>query len=110
MIFAILYCAPFLLAIHLCSGFVTAESLLKKPVHRFIYHGKTHYGSMGHLVTEGPAYIEQAFFNLASHAEVPIGIEPAPPQAVGSAIPIEIDVQGTTVGDILEQMVGQDRR
>lgn len=110
MIIAIRYCAPFLLAIHLCSGFVTAESLLNKPVRRFIYHGKTHNGSMGHLVTQEPGYIEGAFFSLALHAEVPIGIQPVPAQAVGSAIPIQIDVQGTTVGDILEQMVRQDRR
>ena len=110
MIIAIRYCAPFLLAIRLCSGLASAESLLNKPVRQFVYHGKTHDGSMGHLLTQEPGYIEEAFLSLASHAEVPIGIELAPAQAVGSVIPIEIDMRGTTVGDILEQMVGQDRR
>ena len=97
-------------ALALGSNSATADSLLDKPVREFIFHGKTHKGAMGHLLADGPGQIVEAFRNLADHAEVPIAIEALPLEAAEPAIPIEIDVQGTTVGAILMQMLAQDSR
>ncbi len=99
-----------LFATHGASG---GESLLEKRVPRFIFHGKNHKGAIAHVKADGPAGIEEAFRSLASHAEVPICIEARavelvePPEPV---VPIEIDAKNKTVGEILEQMISQDRR
>ena len=95
-----------LLATNCASG---AENLLEKRIHRFIFHGKNQKGAIAHPDAQGAGFIEEAFRHLANHAEVPIAIENLPSDA-GAGIPIEIDAKNRTVGEILEEMVSQDRR
>ncbi|MCI0534121.1 MAG: hypothetical protein L0Z50_02720, partial [Verrucomicrobiales bacterium] len=84
-----------------------AESFLEKRVRRFIIHGKHPERSVGHEWAPG---LPEAFRNLARHAGVPIGIEALPSEMAGKVVAIEIDARDKTVGEILEQMVWQDRR
>lgn len=93
-----------------CAG--AAESWLEKRVRHFIFRGKSHQGSLGHLATDGPAGIESAFSHLAQHTGVPLCIESLDDwnRRSGPIIPIEINARDKTVREILEEMISQDRR
>lgn len=86
------------------------QQLVAMRVAQFEFHGSGLTGSRGHIVVSGPGGMEEAVLALVQHAEVRVCVEalPAPPH--DAMHPIEINVQDKTVGEILEQMIQQDRR
>ena len=86
------------------------QQLVAIRVAQFEFHGSGLTGSRGHIVVSGPGGMEEAVGALVQHAEVRVCVEALPPPPRDDMHPIEINVQDKTVGEILEQMIQQDRR
>jgi hypothetical protein len=86
------------------------SSYLQKHVCRFIFHGRDFRKGIEHERGHGPVGISGAVRSLAEHAEVPVCFEALRSSPDEAIVPIEINAKNTTVKEILDQVVSQDRR
>ncbi len=87
------------------------DDLLSTPVRRFIFNGQASAESRAHFGASGyPLGTKDAVLALAWHTEVRIAFESLPTPEFDNVIPISVDVQNITVGEILKEIVHQDPR